>query len=135
MVKGLSVSVAQVRSEPTIKKLVQWIDKNIKYTPDSKSYGFDYIQSPAVTTRYGSGDCQDITALVASVLNTLNIPFRLAKGKLATGELHIWVEIDGDDCYFIDGTGPAYKKVDNCDFDRFYPKLDKRKVKTRTEWI
>lgn len=127
--KTLSRSIDVPRTKTVLDTLIKWIDMNITYASDVKNYGFDYIQSPSVTTRYGKGDCQDITALVSSVLNMLNIPYKLVEGFLKTNKSyrHIWLEVKGkDSIYVVDGTVPDYFPLDS---------RNDRVAMKKSEWI
>lgn len=134
VVKGLAETVDNPRTAVVLDNLTRWIDKSISYTPDISTYGFDYIQQPAVTVRYGKGDCQDLTALISSVLYQLHIPYRVVIGNLRDGSKHIWVEVKSDKRYFIDGTGPAYGGIDDS-YEKFYGSFDDRIALQRSEWV
>jgi len=135
IVSVLSKNVERTSTKDTVSELMNWIKHAISYSPDSVTYGIDYIQSPSVTIRYGKGDCQDMVALTSSVLNYLNIPFRLVLGQIKPEEYHIWVEAkDGDVFYFLD---PANDLIyDTKDIDVFYKKkYPDRLIKKKTEWL
>jgi hypothetical protein len=50
-----------------------WVATNIDYTPDEKRWGKDYWQTPEETLSYRTGDCEDFSILLCSLLRTYGI--------------------------------------------------------------
>ena len=79
---------------------------NIKYEKDMRIYNRrDVWQFPFETLRMGTGDCEDMAFLLASILIALG--FRNTRVGLGTrkGEGHAWVEVNiGYRTYLLDCT-------------------------------
>ena len=50
-----------------------WVAINIDYMPDEKHWGKDYWQTPEETLTYRTGDCEDFSILLCSLLRTYGI--------------------------------------------------------------
>jgi len=50
-----------------------WVAINIDYTPDEKRWGTDYWQTPEETLSYHTGDCEDFSILLCSLLRTYGV--------------------------------------------------------------
>ncbi len=50
-----------------------WVAVNIDYISDEKRWGKDYWQTPAETLSYRSGDCEDFSILLCTLLRTYGI--------------------------------------------------------------
>ena len=50
-----------------------WVAINIDYTSDEKRWGKDYWQTPEETLTYRTGDCEDSSILLCSLLRTYGI--------------------------------------------------------------
>lgn len=130
----LAQTVESINNVETLKNLMEWVSVAVKYKPDKETYGFDYIQPPSVTVRTGEGDCQDITALIVSVLNLLNIPVRLVCAEVEGNVKHVWIEaMLNNNRYMLDGTNNIFKKLDDSS-----PYNDIKQIKniiSTTEWV
>ncbi len=52
----------------------RWVVSNISYVSDSEAHGMpDYWQTPYETLRLGTGDCEDMAVLFASICEALGI--------------------------------------------------------------
>lgn len=112
VVNRLAETIDSPNNIQILEDLMKWVKVAVRYEPDRESYGFDYIQPPSVTVRVGKGDCQDITALIASVLNHLNIPVRLVKAEVSGDKNHIWAEVSlSNKIYMLDGANNMMGKV------------------------
>lgn len=81
-------------------------------------------KTPPQTLREGTGDCEDVTFLAASMLLNMSVPeLQMGVGRLAypngDSELHTWVEIDG---LVVDPTGSPDRD----------PEVEYKPVKTYT---
>ncbi|MFW6102623.1 MAG: transglutaminase domain-containing protein [Chloroflexota bacterium] len=50
-----------------------WVANNIDYMPDEKRWGEDYWQTPEETLSHSSGDCEDFSTLLCSLLRAYGI--------------------------------------------------------------
>jgi hypothetical protein len=50
-----------------------WVATNIDYMPDEKRWGKDYWQTPEETLLYRTGDCEDFSILLCSLLRAYGI--------------------------------------------------------------
>jgi hypothetical protein len=50
-----------------------WVASNIDYMPDEERWGEDYWQNPEETLSYYSGDCEDFSVLLCSLLRAYGI--------------------------------------------------------------
>jgi hypothetical protein len=50
-----------------------WVATNIDYISDEKRWGKDYWQTPAETLSYRTGDCEDFSILLCTLLRTYGI--------------------------------------------------------------
>ena len=50
-----------------------WVATNIDYMPDENQWGEDYWQTPEETLSYSSGDCEDFSTLLCSLLRAYGI--------------------------------------------------------------
>jgi hypothetical protein len=50
-----------------------WVATNIDYMLDEQRWGEDYWQTPEETLSYGSGDCEDFSVLLCSLLRAYGI--------------------------------------------------------------
>jgi predicted transglutaminase-like cysteine proteinase len=83
-----------------------YVTKNIKYERDHiKHNKIDFWQFPFETLRGGTGDCEDMSFLLASILLQLGLyDVRVVVGKL-NGKGHAWVEVfDGHQWLILDCT-------------------------------
>jgi hypothetical protein len=51
----------------------EWVASNIDYLPDEKRWGKDYWQTPEETLSYYTGDCEDFSFLLCSLLRAYGI--------------------------------------------------------------
>lgn len=75
------------------RALLQWVQRNIQYTEE-----FDeQLQSPWRTLQYGTGDCDDIAALLATLAASVNLPCRFVLAGSVPGQAQYarWVEGSG----------------------------------------
>lgn len=74
--------------------LYRWIVEHVVYVRDP--HGIERLQSPDVTIRLKSGDCDDMSILGASLLESVGIPSRFVIVSFAPGQpekySHIYVE-------------------------------------------
>ena len=58
----------------TAELVKRWVASNISYVSDSEVHGWgDYWQTPYETLRLGTGDCEDMAVLFASICGALGI--------------------------------------------------------------
>jgi hypothetical protein len=50
-----------------------WVANNIDYMPDENRWGEDYWQTPEETLSYNTGDCEDFSTLMCSLLRAYGI--------------------------------------------------------------
>jgi hypothetical protein len=50
-----------------------WVASSIEYTPDEDQWGEDYWQTPEETLTYYTGDCEDFSTLLCSLLRAYGI--------------------------------------------------------------
>ena len=82
---------------PTVKKIVHWVNKHIHYRTDISNFGIvDYWQLPVETLTLGSGDCDCLAFLTASMLEAAGIMTRVCMGNSDFG-YHMWCECVDDD--------------------------------------
>ena len=74
-----------------ISALLRWVQRNIRYTMDIR--GVETIQTPPNTLRLKAGDCDDMSMLLASLLESVNHPTRFVAIGMRKGALcHVLVE-------------------------------------------
>jgi len=80
-----------------VKKIVHWFSKNIQYRSDLQNFGIlDYWQLPLETLELGSGDCDCMSFLLASLLEAAGLDTRVVMGNSDMG-YHMWVEVADED--------------------------------------
>jgi predicted transglutaminase-like cysteine proteinase len=60
-------------SQAGFDKIRDWVANNIDYMADEKRWGEDYWQTPEETLSYSSGDCEDFSTLLCSLLRAYGI--------------------------------------------------------------
>ncbi|MGQ9546573.1 MAG: transglutaminase domain-containing protein [Dehalococcoidia bacterium] len=60
-------------SQVGFDKIRDWVAGNIEYMSDEERWGEDYWQSPALTLRLGTGDCEDFSVLLCSLLRAYGV--------------------------------------------------------------
>lgn len=70
----------------------RWVNQNITYMRDSRLYGtIEYWATPKETMDRRAGDCEDMSFVLASILDSLGYNVNVVAG-FARGEKHVWVE-------------------------------------------
>jgi len=95
-----------------ILKAFNFVSTKIRYISDKRLHGLpEYWQFPEETLRYGAGDCEDSSFLLASILLALGFPkddVRVALGAYE-GAGHAWVEVkDGGVWYLLESTSDEF---------------------------
>lgn len=76
--------------------LYNWIVRHVMYVRDP--HGIERLQSPDITINYGAGDCDDMSILGASLLESVGIPSRFVIASFEPGQpsrfSHIYVEFN-----------------------------------------
>lgn len=79
--------------------LLDWVRNNIRYTLDTN--GEELLHTPDKLIEKGAGDCDDMSVLVASLLESIGHPTRFVACGFAPGELsHVYVETLIGDSYW-----------------------------------
>jgi len=65
-----------------------WVASNIVYKPDEDRWGEDYWQTPEETLSYYTGDCEDFSVLLCSLLRAYGIDAE---------RVYVALGVDGDD--------------------------------------
>ncbi len=65
-----------------------WVADNIEYEKDDKRWGEDYWQTPEETLTYYTGDCEDFSTLLCSLLRAYGIDAE---------RVYVALGVDGDD--------------------------------------
>ena len=60
-------------SQAGFDNIRDWIDENIEYEEDEDRWGDDYWQTPEETLTYYTGDCEDFSTLLCSLLRAYGI--------------------------------------------------------------
>ena len=60
-------------SQAGFDEIREWVATNIDYMPDEKRWGEDYWQTPEETLSHSSGDCEDFSTLLCSLLRAYGI--------------------------------------------------------------
>lgn len=61
------------QSQVGFDNIRDWVAANIDYISDEKRWGKDYWQTPAETLSYRTGDCEDFSILLCTLLRTYGI--------------------------------------------------------------
>lgn len=70
--------------------LFQFVQKNIRYVRDP--HLVEALQTPSATLQLKTGDCDDKTILLASLLLSIGIPVKLIVGGFVKGRYtHVWL--------------------------------------------
>lgn len=79
--------------EKEVKAIYDFVSKHIRYTKDP--VGVELLQDPLITLAWGTGDCDDIAVLVASMAESIGLPTRfvLYSSKNALLPHHVFTEI------------------------------------------
>ena len=88
-----------------VNAIFTWVRDHIRYVRDI--HGVETVQTPLVTMELGTGDCDDKSTLLATLLETIGHPTRfVAVGFSAPGKYsHVYVETRiGDRWYPLDAT-------------------------------
>ena len=83
----------------TAKAACEWVHRTIAYKPELRT---DIWQPPSITL-LGTGDCEDMSLLLASILLKMKIPVKLTYGLLE-GRPHVWVETIPEGKYVFEPT-------------------------------
>lgn len=86
------------------RALFEWVRSNIRYQRDIN--GVEVIQSPTVTIASQHGDCDDMSILLAVLLETAGHPTKFVAAGFGGGDIeHVWVEtLIGDRWFAMDPT-------------------------------
>ena len=94
---------AQITTNPFIPDLIElrdWVANNIKYRYDSEAHGMsDYWQLPRETISLGTGDCEDFSILLVSLLRANGYEpsdVYVMAGYKSGGPGHAWVVVETD---------------------------------------
>jgi hypothetical protein len=91
-----------------VEAVYNWVADNIRYTRDP--YKLEYIQSPEVVVRTKAGDCDDLSVLLAALLQVLGHKTRFKViASRDPGEMnHVYVQVDvGGKWISLDPTVPG----------------------------
>lgn len=84
-----------------VKKIVYWVTKHIRYQSDRNNFGIgDWWMLPMETLELGSGDCDCLSILTASLLLSVGIEARCVMGQTPFG-YHMWVESVDEEGYWL----------------------------------
>lgn len=76
----------------TLMEGLEWVHENIEYMPDEDRFNIpDYWQMPITTLHLETGDCEDMSLLLSSILHKSGFENRCVIG-LWWGQEHMWVE-------------------------------------------
>jgi len=101
-------------------KICRWVQDNIKYVGDEKSSGAnEFWQFPAETLALRTGDCEDMSILIVSMMRVAGVDahrIKVAAGLVKTGKN---AETGGHayPVYLRDGTNEEWVVLDPC----YYP--------------
>lgn len=81
------------RNYPAVAAAMQqWVKSHIKYVPDIR--GIETVRTADYTLKYGAGDCDDQSVLLASLLETVGQPTRLRAVAFQPGRFsHVYVQV------------------------------------------
>jgi transglutaminase-like putative cysteine protease len=88
--------------------LFYFVRDEIRYTRDPNR--FELVQSPDKTLAFGHGDCDDMSVLLATLLESVGHPTRFIAAGFMGGPIeHVWVETkiggrDGNRWFAMDAT-------------------------------
>jgi predicted transglutaminase-like cysteine proteinase len=69
------VAKGQTGDMVAFEKIRDWLASQIKYTLDEEAHGVsDYWQTPSETLELGTGDCEDLSILLVSLLRAYGVP-------------------------------------------------------------
>jgi transglutaminase-like putative cysteine protease len=111
-IAGNIYNTLRVRGEDTlenrIKEAFNFVSLRIRYLPDKKVHGYpEYWQFPRETLDFGTGDCEDTSFLLASLLLALRLSSEDVRVELGTwyGRGHAWVKVRlGATWYLLEST-------------------------------
>jgi hypothetical protein len=75
-------------SQVSFDDIRDWVADNIKYKPDEERWGEDYWQTPEETLSYRTGDCEDFSILLCSLLRAYGI---------AAEQVYVALGVDGEE--------------------------------------
>ena len=79
--------------QATGDKIFWWVKKNIRFTKDP--YIYELIQSPRVTLKYGTGDCDDFVILMGSLNAAIGNRIRFKTvGRRANMLDHVFLQVE-----------------------------------------
>lgn len=88
--RQLTQNLPQKAVEREANALFQFVQKHIRYVRDP--HLIEALQTPAATLQLKSGDCDDKTILLASLLLSVGIPVKLIAGGFVKGRYtHVWL--------------------------------------------
>jgi len=88
--RQLTQNIPQKAVEQEANALFQFVQKHIRYVRDP--HLIEALQTPAATLQLKSGDCDDKTILLASLLLSIGIPVKLIVGGFEKGRYtHVWL--------------------------------------------
>jgi len=94
IVRELSIRILQkVKNKDWIAELTaiqEWVMQNVRYTLDVD--GVETLQRPDVTLTLSSGDCDDHSALVGAMLQSVGYPVRFVAIGEADDYQHVYCE-------------------------------------------
>ena len=90
-----------------------YVTLNIKYVIDMTAYGYEEVwQKPSTTLERKLGDCEDLSFLLCSLLQALDIRSRVVLGEWK-GKGHAWVEA------YVNGSGGILETTSGQPFTGF----------------
>jgi len=109
MVTANNIIIQRLAGElKTQEDIRSFVYQNIEYINDQKKYGYEYPQYPIETLWNRSGDCEDMSYLLSSLLQAQGYDTVLFVFK-GDGWGHMAVGIAGDyDGFFVEDSGKKY---------------------------
>jgi hypothetical protein len=92
---GTTYEFVPTQDKADFALIIAWLYAHCVYTSDIETHGVtDYWQTPAETIALGSGDCEDYSTLLCSLLRAYGVPadeVYVVVGYTAAGEAHSWL--------------------------------------------
>lgn len=76
LARQITRNVGERDASGTINTLQRWVRDSIKYVNDPR--GIEMVQTPVQTVNVGTGDCDDKSTLLATLLETMGLTTRFA---------------------------------------------------------
>lgn len=130
-----SLLLSNKKDDEKAVECLTWIINNIKYVSDNTKGYNEFWQFPYETIKYMTGDCEDMSILLANMIIISGVPswkIRLSAGNVDDGHGN-----KGGHCFpvYYDETNDRWVLLDCCYYPNIFPIKDRKEYKDETYYL